>query len=193
MSYLALQTNQNILYPWKQIFPLKDNKRYWLWVEIPIIEFRAYFHQTHVHTLKGTCVWISWGNILLLTLYDPICIILKWKKLLNLITSLLLLGYSIGIHQVIFYIFSYFSHKILIWKYLIIIIISLQSYDILFLFHEVNHNFNHAFDFVPNIKSTIKIILSTACWEVALRICFVYTFLNRLWYHMLMDEANAEQ
>ena len=97
MSYLALQTNQNILYPWKQIFPLKDNKRYWLWVEIPIIEFRAYFHQTHVHTLEGTCVWISWGNILLLTLYDPICIIHKWKKLLNLITSLLLLGYSIGI------------------------------------------------------------------------------------------------
>ena len=174
MSYLALQTNQNILYPWKQIFPLKDNKRYWLWVEIPIIEFRAYFHQTHVHTLKGTCVWISWGNILLLTLYDPICIILKWKKLLNLITSLLLLGYSIGIHQVIF-------------------VDSSQSYDILYLFHEVNHNFNHAFDFVPNIKSTIKIILSTACWEVALRICFVYTFLNRLWYHMLMDEANAEQ
>ena len=70
-------------------------------MEIPIIEFRAYFHQTHVHTLKGTCVWISWGNILLLTLYDPICIILKWKKLLNLITSVLLLGYSIGIHQVI--------------------------------------------------------------------------------------------
>ena len=97
MSYLALQTNQNILYPWKQIFPLKDNKRYWLWVEIPIIEFRAYFHQTQVYTLEGMCVWISWGNILLLTLYDPICIILKWKKLLNLITSLLLLGYSIGI------------------------------------------------------------------------------------------------
>ena len=97
MSYLALQTNQNIIYPWKQIFPLKDNKRYWLWVEIPIIEFRAYFHQTRVHTLEGTCVWISWGNILLLTLYDPICIIHKWKKLLNLITSLLLLGYSIGI------------------------------------------------------------------------------------------------
>ena len=97
MSYLALQTNQNILYPWKQIFPLKDNKRYWLWVEIPIIEFRAYFHQTHVHILEWTCVWISWGNILLLTLYDPICIILKWKKLLNLITSPLLLGYSIGI------------------------------------------------------------------------------------------------
>ena len=121
MSYLVLQTNQNILYPWKQIFPLKDNKRYWLWVEIPIIEFRAYFHQTHVHTLEGTCVWISWGNILLLTLYDPICIILKWKKLLNLITSQLLLGYSIGIHQVIFYIFSYFSHKIVKWKCLNII------------------------------------------------------------------------
>ena len=93
-----------------KIYYIHENKSFLL----RIINGTDYGWRQHVHTLRGTCVWISWGNILLLTLYDPICIILKWKKLLNLITSLLLLGYSIGIHQVIFYIFSYFSHKILI-------------------------------------------------------------------------------
>ena len=47
----------------------------WLWVEIPIIEFHAPITRVDFY-----------GNILLPPLYDPINIILIWKKWLNIIT-----------------------------------------------------------------------------------------------------------
>ena len=52
-----------------------------------------------------THVWISCGNILLSTLYDPIYIIRIWMKLFNLITFLLLLIFKMR------YFFQYVVYK----------------------------------------------------------------------------------
>ena len=62
------------IYPWKQISPHKDNKRLIMGGDT---NYRIPLRILITHTPRVD----FYGNILLPTLYDPIYIILLWKKL----------------------------------------------------------------------------------------------------------------